>query len=929
MLILSAWPLFHSAQVVSDSCLISTGDFRSQTQGGWGIEECTGENPGCYRDAMFDIAFPEGLALGCAEGDQWLFTGPEAVADFLPQGGTAALLGQDAINPTGSFGVLTGQLLAAKLSIGFDAADPAFGASDFAMGELNYTSGPFEGWSVAALVMMADMVIGGCMPSVDNLSSLVEALTVFNEAFVDGMMVSGSLVLPGCEDVGNGGGNNGDDGNGGGGNGGGGNGGGGNDGGGNGGGGNDGGGNDGGGNDGGGSGGPGGDDCESDPVCTIELTCPSDTTLECTADTAAAATGLPALSITCCPVGAPLGSSECTTTFPEVNWTWTDVETGSCPVTVVRTFTTTLTGVGLDTTIACSQLLFVSDTTAPAINCPPDVSLLCGESLDPANTGFATATDACGTVVVSYTDFTLTSGTGSEEGYSRFWTATDGCGNVASCLQTITVPDATAPSVSLVCPPDTTLDFTGECAVEEPLGLFGEPEVTVTDAQDLAPVLEVSFTDAFNTDCSGEIIVTRTWLALAMDNCGNEAQASCEQTLTFLDAEPPVFISTCDVEDGQVIEVCCSPDGTIDIPSPCLITASDNCGVNISFEESYVGYAPEPGAQQACAATQPIAFESGLTCEGDTTHALRLFCFPGTDEEVAFFTAVGAGEVQYFDDSSWSLTWSVMALDNSNAGFDLSVQFSEGLDWAGWNARDIPSGFKGDCADLAQAQTWMYYILSEGTLTGWGEYTGSTFTLTHQPESKFYGAQLGEGANQHNAQYGFGSTLTYSGTFVENGVTVASDIHCCGDLHGELECCLPFTITRTYTATDCAGNSTQFSYQVTSGGDPCTDETEGAVADGTEPLPEGRTGAIILTGMAPNPAGGDVSLRFAVEEDMDVEATLLNLSGQVVQPLGEWPSEAGQEYTIDFQVGELPAGLYQLRLASSREKAIRSLLVVH
>ena len=46
---------------------------------------------------------------------------------------------------------------------------------------------------------------------------------------------------------------------------------------------------------------------------------------------------------------------------------------------------------------------------------------------------------------------------------------------------------------------------------------------------------------------------------------------------------------------------------------------------------------------------------------------------------------------------------------------------------------------------MAQAQTWMYYLLSEGTLTGWGEYTGSTFALAHQPESKFYGTQLGEG----------------------------------------------------------------------------------------------------------------------------------------------------------------------------------------
>jgi hypothetical protein len=649
--------------------------------------------------------------------------------------------------------------------------------------------------------------------------------------------------------------------------------------------------------------------------------------LGCGGDTAATMLGIPTVEIVCCPAGAPVGSSECTSVVPDAVWTWSDSASGSCPVSITRTFSATIVAEGLDTLITCSQFIAVQDTSAPSITCPPNVDLACGESMDPNFTGVATAADDCGTVVVTYSDFTLTEASG-EEGISRFWTATDACGNVASCLQTITVPDATPPTLTLICPADTVLEFTGDCMAPEVVPLFGNPEVLTSDEVDPQPQVQVDFTDETSADCAGEITIVRTWEVTSTDACGNVVTASCAQTIVYRDAEPPVFTSVCGLAEGEQIEVCCAADGTLDIPAPCLVQASDNCGVNVTFSESYSSHAPQPGAIQACAAIEPIDFENGLTCEGDTTHVLRLFCFPGSEEQVAYFTAASNGNVQILDDASWSLTWSLLALDNPQAGFDVAVTFTDGLDWAGWNARGIPSGFKGECADLGQAQTWMYYLLSEGTLTGTGEYEGSTFSLSHQPESTFYGTQVGEGANQHNAQYGFGSTLTYSGTFVENGVTVASDIHCCGDLHGEIECCMPFTITRTYTATDCAGNTTEFSYQVISDGQPCA-EAEGAVADGTEPLPEGRTGAIILTGMAPNPAGGDVSLRFAVEEDMDVEATLLNLSGQVVQPLGEWPSEAGQEYTIDFQVGELPAGLYQLRLASSREKAIRSLLVVH
>jgi len=656
--------------------------------------------------------------------------------------------------------------------------------------------------------------------------------------------------------------------------------------------------------------------------------CPEDVVLSCTGDTAVFANGMPQLELTCCPIGAPEGSSECTTVSAELAWSWTDVASGSCPVTVTRTFTATLSAGDLDTVVVCTQLLQWGDTTAPEITCPPDVELSCGDPIDPANVGAAIGVDDCGTVVMTYADFPLTEGAAAVEGTLRIWTATDGCGNTAVCEQTIAVPDATPPVITLACPPDTALSFVGDCTLEAPFGMYGEASAEVTDGQDANPVVEVTFSDVALAPCAGEVIVTRTWLVTATDECGNTAEATCEQTLTFTDAEPPVFASTCGIADGDQLAVCCAADGTIALPAPCLVTVSDNCGATVEYEETAQGYAPVPGAQQACAAIQPVAFENGLTCEGDTTHALRLFCFPGSDEQVAYFTAMGAGEVQYFDETTWSLTWTVMALDNPNAGFDLTATFTDGLDWAAWNAREIPSGFKGDCAELAQAQTWMYYLLSEGTLTGWGEYTGSTFALAHQPESKFYGTQLGEGANQHNAQYGFGSTLTYTGTFVENGTEIASGIECCGDLHGELECCLPFTLTRTYTATDCAGNTAEFSYQVVSTGDPCP-EVEESTAERTTEWPQGRSGGISLTGLSPNPSDDNVSLRFTVEAPMEVAAAILSLSGQVMQQLGTRASEPGAEQTLDFQVGTLPAGLYQLRLSSPEAQAMRSLLVVH
>jgi len=79
------------------------------------------------------------------------------------------------------------------------------------------------------------------------------------------------------------------------------------------------------------------------------------------------------------------------------------------------------------------QIIVVSDTVAPVLVVPADVSLACGESSDPSNTGSATATDACSEPVdVTYVDEAV------EGGIIRTWAAADACGNLASASQIIT-----------------------------------------------------------------------------------------------------------------------------------------------------------------------------------------------------------------------------------------------------------------------------------------------------------------------------------------------------------------------------------------------------------------------------------------------------------------------------------------------------------
>jgi len=80
------------------------------------------------------------------------------------------------------------------------------------------------------------------------------------------------------------------------------------------------------------------------------------------------------------------------------------------------------------------QTITAEDTTAPLITVPADVTLECGSSTDPSNTGTATATDDDDLdLSIDYSDNQI------DDVITRTWTATDDCGNEDIGIQTITL----------------------------------------------------------------------------------------------------------------------------------------------------------------------------------------------------------------------------------------------------------------------------------------------------------------------------------------------------------------------------------------------------------------------------------------------------------------------------------------------------------
>ncbi|MEE8130168.1 MAG: hypothetical protein V3T48_07770 [Vicinamibacterales bacterium] len=83
------------------------------------------------------------------------------------------------------------------------------------------------------------------------------------------------------------------------------------------------------------------------------------------------------------------------------------------------------------------------DVVAPVVICPPDVTITCGDSTDPGDTGMAAATDNCDPApLIDFVDVVIPTSCPADpiqEVIERTWTATDRCDQSDSCVQTITV----------------------------------------------------------------------------------------------------------------------------------------------------------------------------------------------------------------------------------------------------------------------------------------------------------------------------------------------------------------------------------------------------------------------------------------------------------------------------------------------------------
>ncbi len=313
------------------------------------------------------------------------------------------------------------------------------------------------------------------------------------------------------------------------------------------------------------------DDCGNSSTCiqlisindsmAPAITCPNNVTVQCNASTAPAATGTATATDNC----------DATLTI-----TFTDVTVGGgCPQesTITRTWKA-MDDCGNSST--CNQIITVDDSVAPAIVCPPNLTVACNSITSPAVTGTATASDNCdATPTITFTDVVVSGGCPQEFTITRTWRATDDCGNSTTCNQLITVDDNMAPIIN--CPANITV----QCNASTAPAATGT--ATATDNCDVTPT--ITFADVtVGGICPQEFTITRTWRAT--DDCGNSS--TCNQIITVDDSMAPSI--TCPINISIQCDESTAPSNT------GIATATDNCDATptiTSTDVSVAGSCPQ------------------------------------------------------------------------------------------------------------------------------------------------------------------------------------------------------------------------------------------------------------------------------------------------------------------------------------------------
>ena len=227
---------------------------------------------------------------------------------------------------------------------------------------------------------------------------------------------------------------------------------------------------------------------------------------------------------------------------------------------------------------SCTAKISIEDTTPPDVTCPDDLTIECGESLNPDVNeellgwlNSATGSDVCGSVSLdgtSYSEFEFGEGCGMTGMQVVTFYLSDDCGNEATCTAKVSIVDTTPPTIT--CPDDLTIECLDDKTLDNEEIADWIDSASGDDDCGMVTITHNYDPDGYdNSGCglTGMQVVT----FVATDDCG--LTTSCTAKVFLVDETPPVIL--------------CPPDAEIECDSTLAATgytAFDLCGdVSVTF----------------------------------------------------------------------------------------------------------------------------------------------------------------------------------------------------------------------------------------------------------------------------------------------------------------------------------------------------------
>ena len=578
---------------------------------------------------------------------------------------------------------------------------------------------------------------------------------------------------------------------------------------------------------------------------------------------------------------------------------------GGCAGTIIRTYVAT--DVCGNASAPFTQFIHLTDETAPvASGYAANLPLACNASIPAFNPQW---TDNCDDdlTITPLPDSIIQGNCPAERTIIRRVKATDSCNNTGIATQTVSIEDNVGPSWSSASP--DTISY--QCGTTPPVN---QPVAT-----DDCSTITYAYTDGSSNPALCLPRFNRTWIAT--DACGNPS-APYIQVMLAEDTIAPVINCPADIELD-----CDQP-----LPGVPVVTATDNCDddVTVSYVQHIFGDQLEEGVLANCTPTTPTHASGGvcgINVGGvDIDWAMQLNSMPVA---YRYYELVEGNLVRTEDNIHFTATM-VNVLDPTS-GFYVDVNFTGGYDYSFWSSgMGHLTSYKADCVPVGNNyQDWLYFLLQNGEgaeLTGFGGYAGSSLNLSHAPTNNYYAFQYGAGANNFNANFGFGGWFNYNGTFVTSPNAAPSQQFGAGDFSLDLDCCPDYWVVRQWTAIDCSGNSSTCSQIISYEG------TNPTVYTGLD-LPEVVTAAIDENerlsdvDVAPNPVRNIAQFSFKTINTATTTLEIFDMSGRKVADAYSGVVEAGNAYQVSFDTEALATGIYMYRFTNGSDVQIKRLII--